>query len=99
MNTQEFIFVSVPAGFRVVGFKPGEVVEFEKELASFPHPEEIEYWSFFSYFFRDELGGNDATCFSLLWRFDKPWAELNRLRREAVELLTKERLDAYKRID
>ncbi len=83
MSTQDYIFVSVPAGFRVVAFEPGEIVEFEKELASFPHPEEISYWSFFSYYFRDQLGGNDATAFNSLWHFPKPWAELNRLRREA----------------
>lgn len=76
-------YVYVSTGSMVVGIEPEDIVEFEKELASFTHPEVAPYWSYFSWYFRDALRGQEATCFSSLWRFDKPWAELTRLRREA----------------
>ncbi len=86
MNTQvksahDYIYVSTWS--MVIGFEPEDIIEFEKELASFTHPEIVPYWSFFNWVFRDELRGHEATCFSSLWRFDEPWKELNRLRREA----------------
>ncbi len=88
MNTQaksahDYIYVSVPTGSMVVGFDPEDIIEFEKDRASFTNPEIAPYWSYFSWYFRDELRGHEATHFSALWRFDKPWAKLNRLRREA----------------
>ena len=86
MNTQiksahDYIYVST--GSMVIGFEPEDIIEFEKDRATFTNPEIAPYWSYFSFYFRDELHGHEATCFSSLWRFDKPWAELNRLRREA----------------
>ena len=64
-------YVYVSTGSMVVGIEPEDIVEFDP------------YWSYFSWYFRDALRGQEATCFSSLWRFDKPWAELTRLRREA----------------
>ena len=71
------IWVCVNGG--VMGFEPYKIAEFEIEaekMKAIIGAEDFDKWSFFNYYFTDELEFREAYAYSALWRDEEAWEEL-----------------------
>lgn len=74
--TNEYLWVNVTGG--VMGFTPEQIIAFETEYATMK--QYASYWDYFNHYFRDDLDGKAALGYSVLWYFEKPFKQLDRLR-------------------